>query len=251
MEWMEVLADTTQYLSVGLIGGCVGIAELVSRYKDDPYEAIRNRHAVLYTTINVLAALIALLALKTLGFDGVFGEWGGEKSAASRIGYTLVAGFGAMGILRSSAFTLRTGNEDVSIGPSALLQIILSATDRAVDRARATVRAERMAKTMVSLQFSQIHTVLPQLAFSMMQNVSSSEKQDLADELARLQDQQDMDPTMKSICLGLALSNIVGQRVVDAAVAALRQSLKPVPEPVFTTTRAEPPAPPASPPGPA
>jgi hypothetical protein len=192
---------------------------------------------VLYTTINVLAALIALLALKTLGFDGVFGEWGGEKSAASRIGYTLVAGFGAMGILRSSAFTLRTGNEDVSIGPSALLQIILSATDRAVDRARATVRAELMAKTMLGLEFEQIHTALPELAFTMMQNVSVEEKLDLTTELARLQ-AQDMDPTMKSICLGLSLSNIVGQAVVDAAVTALRRSLEP--------TRAPAPAPPAT-----
>lgn len=224
MDWMEVLADTTQYLAVGLIGGCVGIAELVSRYKDDPYEAIRNRHAVLYTTINVLAALIALLALKTLGFEGVFGELGGEKSAASRIGYALTAGFGAMGILRSSAFTLRTGNEDVSIGPSALLQIILSATDRAVDRARATVRAERMAKTMLGLEFEQIYRALPELAFTMMQNVSVEEKLNLATELSRLQ-AQDMDSSMKSICLGLALSNIVGQGVVDAAVTALRRNL--------------------------
>jgi hypothetical protein len=218
---MEVLTDALQYLAVALIGACVGIGELVSRYKDDPYEAIRNRHAVLYTVINVLASVIALLALKTVGDQGILGE----QNAAHRIGYTLLAGFGAMSVLRSSAFTLRAGNDDIAIGPSALLQIILSATDRAVDRARATVRAERMAKTMQSLEFNQISKALPQLAFTMMQNVSSEEKQDLSDEISRLQD-HDMDAVMKSICLGLALSNIVGQGVVDAAVAALRQTVK-------------------------
>jgi hypothetical protein len=219
---MRVLEVALQYLAVALIGACVGIGELVSRYKDDPYEAIRNRHAVLYTVINVLAALVALLALNTVnGRDPL-----GDQNAAHRIGYTLLAGFGAMSILRSSAFTLRSGNDDISIGPSALLQIILSATDRAVDRARATVRAERMAKTMKDLEFSQISTALPQLAFTMMQNVTTEEKQALAEEISRLRE-QDMEATMKSICLGLALSNIVGQAVVDAAVTALRQTRKP------------------------
>ncbi|OJH36669.1 hypothetical protein BON30_33535 [Cystobacter ferrugineus] len=231
-----MLEVSLQYLAVALIGACVGIGELVSRYQDNPYEAIRNRHAVLYTVINVLAAIVALLALKTVrGQDPL-----GDQNAADRIGYTLLAGFGAMGILRSSAFTLRAGNNDVSIGPSALLQIILSATDRAVDRARATVRAERMAKTMKDLEFSHVAISLPQLAFTMMQNVTMEEKQDLAEEISRLRE-QDMDAAMKSICLGLALSNIVGQSVVDAAVAAIRQTRKPdaAPAPIQASIPAE------------
>ncbi|MFY0582122.1 hypothetical protein ACN28S_54630 [Cystobacter fuscus] len=229
MDWVRVLEISLQYLAVALIGACVGIGELVSRYQDNPYEAIRNRHAVLYTVINVLASVVALLALNTVNNQDPLGD----QNAAHRIGYTLLAGFGAMSILRSSAFTLRSGNNDISIGPSALLQIILSATDRAVDRARATVRAERMAKTMKDLEFSQISTALPQLAFTMMQNVTTEEKLDLANEITRLRD-QDMDAAMKSICLGLALSNIVGQSVVDAAVAALRQTQKPGAVPTLT-----------------
>ena len=224
INWMELLADTVQYGLVVLIGGCIGIGELISRYKDDPYEAIANRHAVAYTLVNVLASVIALLALKTMNLDGVVDGIDGEGVASHRVGYVLLAGFGAMGVLRSSAFTMRVGKDDISIGPSALLQVILSATDRAVDRSRAQVRAEMMAKTMRSIQFNQIQDSLPELAFAMMQNVKSEEREGFSNGLAQLREKK-IDEVTKSICLGLSLSNIVGQGVVDAAVTALRNTL--------------------------
>lgn len=225
----ELLADTAQYIAVVVIGGFIGIGELISRYKDDPFEAINNRHAVTYTLINILASTLALLVLKTMKTDVVLGE----GSASTRISYALMAGFGAMGVLRSSAFTMRVGKDDISIGPSALLQVMLSATDRAVDRARARVRAELMAKTMQAIPFEQIEQALPQLAFTMMQNVSPEEKQGFADDVAHLRD-KNMDPVAKSICLGLSLSNIVGQGVVDDAVTALRKTLQTAGDPAFS-----------------
>lgn len=237
-ENVELLADTVQYLSVVLIGAFIGVGELVSRYKDDPYEAITNRHAITYTLLNILASAIALLALKTMDVGVTLGE----GSASARVGYTLMAGFGAMGVLRSSAFTMRVGKDDISIGPSALLQVMLSATDRAVDRARARVRAEMMARTMQALPFEQIEESLPQLAFTMMQNVSDQEKQGFADELSRLREKK-MDPVAKSISLGLSLSNIVGQGVVDDAVTALRNTLKAAAAPELAARSMAPPPP--------
>lgn len=227
MDLMEVLTDAAQYTSVGLIGAFVGVGELISRYKDDPYEAIANRHAILYTLVNVLASLAALLALKTLDLGSGGSVINGEGAASVRVGYVLLAGFGAMGVLRSAAFTMRVGQDDISIGPSALLQIMLAAADRAVDRDRAKVRAQLMARTMESLPFSQIEQSLPQLAFSMMQNVKEEEKQAFNKDLEELRGKTTMDEVTKSICMGLSLSNIVGQGVVDAAVAALKPRVQP------------------------
>ncbi|PTL84739.1 hypothetical protein [Vitiosangium sp. GDMCC 1.1324] len=250
---LELLADVIQYLAVVLIGAFIGIGELISRYKDDPFEAIANRHAVVYTLVNVLAAGMALLALKTLSWDpntaapgtGVVGALTGHSGqAATRIGEALLAGFGAMSILRSSAFNMQVGKETIAIGPSALLQVILTATDRAVDRARATVRAELMAKTMQAIPFTQIQESLPQLAFSMMQNVTPEEKDGFAREVALIREKS-MDEQTKSICMGLMLSNIVGQGVVDAAVTALRKTLEAGGDPKLAAGRGrvEPPPP--------
>jgi hypothetical protein len=234
-ETWELLADAAQYGAVALIGAFIGIGELVSRYKDDPYEAITNRHAITYTLLNVLASTLALLALKTMNPADAHGVLLGEGPASSRVGYTLLAGFGAMGLLRSSAFNMRVGNEDIAIGPSALLQVMLSATDRAVDRARARVRAELMARTMDMVPFEQIEESLPQLAFAMMQNVTDQEKQDFANVISVLREKK-MDTVAKSISLGLSLSNIVGQGVVDDAVTALRKTLAAAGDPRFTAS---------------
>ncbi|WNG32669.1 hypothetical protein F0U61_02880 [Archangium violaceum] len=231
-ETLELLADASQYAAVCFIGAFIGIGELISRYKDDPFRAIANPHAFTYTLVNVLAAAMALLALRTMPWSiGITQNMVGLAPtaneggvAAQRIGQTLLAGFGAMGILRSSAFMVRSGDQDVAIGPSALLQVILSATDRAVDRARAKVRAELVAKTMQTVSFAQIHEALPVLAFSMMQNLSASEKEDFAQELSQIR-QSTIDDKAKSICLGLSLSNLVGQDVLDAAVEALRNTV--------------------------
>ena len=130
----------------------------------------------------------------------------------------------------------------------------LSATDRAVDRARARVRAEKMARTMQSVPFEQLEESLPQLAFTMMQNVTDQEKQVFANELAALREKR-MDTVAKSISLGLSLSNIVGQGVVDDAVTALRKTLAAAGDPSFSATLAparptenkEAPVPPAEP----
>lgn len=230
-ESMELLADAVQYTAVCLIGAFIGIGELISRYKDDPFRAIANQHAITYTMVNVLAAALALLSLKTLPFSigitpnitGFAATVNSNGEAAQRIGQALLAGFGAMSVLRSAAFTVRVGDQDVAVGPSALLQVILSATDRAVDRARAKVRAELVAKTMQSVSFEQIQEALPVLAFSMMQNLSADEKESFSRELAQLQ-RASIDGKTKSICLGLSLSNIVGQGVLDAAVEALRNA---------------------------
>lgn len=234
-------ADVAQYVSVAFIGASIGMGELVSRYKDDPYEALRNRHAITYVLINAIASLVALLTLKTLGNSSSAGQ-----AAAQRIGHTLAAGFGAMAILRSSAFTVRVGKDDVSVGPSALLHILLSATDRAVDRARARVRAEQMARTMKAMSFDTIAQALPHLAFTMMQNVTKDERDGLSEEIERLR-KQEIDPVAKSICLGLTLSNIVGQGVVDAAVSALRETLREGGDPALLARKVEALSPPAAP----
>ena len=240
----ELISDTAQYVAVAFIGAFIGIGELVSRYKDDPYEAITNRHAVTYTLINVLASTMALLALKTMNPADAQGLLLGEKTASARVGYTLIAGFGAMAVLRSSAFNMRVGNDDIAIGPSALLQVMLSATDRAVDRARARVRAEMMARTMHLIPFEQIEGSLPQLAFAMMQNVTEQEKQAFDKVLSTLRDNNKMDTVAKSLSLGLSLSNIVGQGVVDDAVTALRKTLAAAGDPRFSATLAPPLPPP-------
>lgn len=59
-----------------------------------------------------------------------------------------------------------------------------------------------------------------------MQNVSADEQATLASEIAQLSNNSTMSDTVKAHALGLALMNIVGEKVLLAAVTALENEIK-------------------------
>src|SRR5271156_6030968 len=125
------------WAAVALLGGVVGASELISRYKDDPFAAIKSFPAGFYIAINGIASLGALRLMQANGWF-----------ANSPLTQVLMAGISAMAFFRTSLFVVRAGDRDVGIGPSGFLQIFLAAADRAVDRKRAAARSDAVARGM-------------------------------------------------------------------------------------------------------
>src|ERR1035437_234216 len=109
------------WVAVALLGGIVGTSELISRYKDDPWEAIRSCPARFSIDINSAASLGDL---RPIHANGLFGP--------TRWTQILMAGVSAMAFFRTSLFVVRAGDRDVPVGPSGFLQIFLAAADPAV-----------------------------------------------------------------------------------------------------------------------
>jgi hypothetical protein len=208
------------YVAVALIGALVGLGELVARYRDAPGTALRNGAAALYVGINAAAALAALGLIHA--FDWTFGA---ETPDALQWTRVLVAGFGAMAIFRSSLFIVRAGEQDVGVGPSGFLQVVLNAADRAVDRGRAGARAGEVSRAMDGVAFSKAAEALPSYCLALMQNASEEEKVALAHQVTLLRDAH-MEDRAKSLALGLALMNVVGRGVLEAAVLTLREEIR-------------------------
>jgi hypothetical protein len=222
-DWMQSNeALLAQCGAVLLFGGIVGAGELVSRYRDAPGKAIKNLYGLYYIAINAVAALLALMAVRTLGLE--FGLK--DKLHAMWIVQATAAGFGAMSIFRSSAFIARVGDQDVAIGPSAFLTSILSATDREVDRRRAEQRADAVQAAMAGIDFQQSNQALPVLALALMQNLPEEDAKKLNQELEGVRKNDGLPNSTKNLCLGLSLMNVVGEDVLSAAVAAMRRSLE-------------------------
>jgi 4-amino-4-deoxy-L-arabinose transferase-like glycosyltransferase len=207
------------YAAVALIGALVGLGELVSRYRDAPGRALRNNAAVLYVGVNAAAAIAALGLTQAFGWT--FGADGGAELRWTRV---LVAGFGAMAIFRSALFVVRAGEQDVGVGPSGFLQVVLTAADRAVDRNRAGARAGEVSRAMAGVSFEKASEALPSYCLALMQNASEDEKVALANQVRLLRDST-MEDRAKSLALGLALMNVVGRGVLEAAVASLREEI--------------------------
>jgi hypothetical protein len=204
------------YLLVAVLGSVVGIAELVSRYRDAPWRAVRNSAAVWYVTLNALAAVSALALIRVFGLT-----FGGQGHAQQRTLQVLLAGFGALAFLRTSIFILRVGGRDIGIGPVTVLQVILFATDRDVDRRRAVERARAVTDALRGLSFAEVREALPIYCLTLMQNVPADEKAEVEQQLREITELR-MEDALKANALGLALMNVVGQKALEAAAAAVR-----------------------------
>lgn len=208
------------YVAVALIGALVGLGEIIARYRDAPGAALRNTAALLYVGINAAAAIAALGLINA--FDWRFGA---NTEEALRWTQVLVAGFGAMAIFRSSLFIVRAGDQDVGVGPSGFLQVVLNAADRAVDRRRAGARAGEVSRAMDGVAFAKASEALPSYCLALMQNATEDEKVALANQVTLLRDAH-MEDRAKSLALGLALMNVVGRGVLEAAVLTLREEIR-------------------------
>lgn len=205
------------FLSVAAIGAAVGVGELVSRYRDDPVRATSSTPGVVYVSLNALAAVGALALAQNLG-------WASAAEAVS-FPWVLACGFGAVAVLRTSIFTVRAGAQDISVGPSVFLQVVLQAADREVDRRRATQRALAVDRIMQDVSFDKANESLPAFCLALLQNMPQEEQERLARDVVALSESS-MEDDAKVRALGLVLMNTVGEAVLEAAVRSLGDKIK-------------------------
>ena len=65
MDWSWL-----DWAAVAVLGGVVGSSELISRYKDDPWAAIKSWPAIFYIAINCVASVGALGLIHANGWFG-------------------------------------------------------------------------------------------------------------------------------------------------------------------------------------
>lgn len=202
-------------------GALVAVGELVSRYRDHPSNTLLIPSSMFYIGVNAIAAVAALALIH--GFGWTFGQSG----SAAEITQVLVAGFGSAGLFRSSLFNVRVGSTDVGIGPSAVLDSILAAADRATDRELATARSSAVESILTGsppIDPQKAIVQLPPYCLALMQNLSSTDQETLGSATAKLAAQL-IPPDEKLRILVLLLINAVGVEVVTRAVEQLRPEI--------------------------
>lgn len=212
-----------------LLGAVIGTSEIVSRYRDAPGRALQTGSAWLYISLNAAASLCAFALVRNID---VLKSIGGETEGVGKaLVQSLVAGLSAMALFRSSLFMVRVGNTDIGIGPAAFLQILLAATDRATDRARAKPRADAVREIMGGISFALAKEALPSLCFGLMQGVTSEEEVTFGVGVKALETST-MEDSFKANSLGLRLMNLVGEDVLRQAVNMLRADISAKPKPI-------------------
>jgi hypothetical protein len=203
-----------EWLTVAGLGTVIGITDIISRYRDEPDDALATMPSIFYLFVNAMASTLTLVSVRFFGWD--FGLQG-ESGAWTQV---LVAGLGAMAILRISFWTVRVGEQTVPIGLNSFLDSLLGAVDRAVDRKRAQQRATSVTKIMKDVDFEKASQALPSYCFGLMQNLPPDEQEKFGRKVALLA-AAPMNNRVKSLLLGLSLMNVVGERVLETAVTNL------------------------------
>jgi hypothetical protein len=214
MDWSWI-----DWPAAAVLGGVVGASELTSRYKDDPWASMKSRPASFYIAINCAASIAALGLIHHLS----------QFAGTSRWTQILMAGVSAMAFFRTSLFVVRAGDRDVGVGPSAFLQIFLTAADRSVDRRRAADRSDAVAEVMKDVDYSKASKALVPYCLALMQNVSP-EDQRVLDRVLEALDRRDAEPSVKAMLLGLELINVVGVDVLTTAVNSLGEQIRSAPK---------------------
>jgi hypothetical protein len=216
------MTEQLDYLLVALFGALVGGGEIISRYRDAPTRAVTTTPAVVYLMVNAAAAVLALALIRSFGWS----LWADAENAQQvRWAQVIVAGLGAMATFRSSLFTFRSvGDEDIGVGFNIVLQQVLQAADRGVDRLRAKARSREVVSTMDGVSFDRAHESLTAFCLALMQNLPKEDQGTLAGQIEALRE-SDMEDAMKSLILGLALMNAVGPGVLQEAVVGLGERM--------------------------
>lgn len=210
------------WVAVALTGALVGAGELVGRYRDAPAKALRTLPSSIYIAINAGASLLALAVIRVFGWTFTISP---SATAELRWVQVMLAGLGAIALFRSSLFVLRVGDQDVGFGPSTLLQIILGAVDRAVDRSRGQDRADVVDNVMTDVDFAKAQEALPTYCLALMQNLSTEDQEAFGREVLALKE-SNMSDRAKSLALGLAVMNVMGEDVLRSAVKSLGSEIK-------------------------
>ncbi|MDQ3180177.1 MAG: hypothetical protein M3Q33_06625 [Acidobacteriota bacterium] len=212
------------YLAAFILGSLFGIAELISRYRDEPKRALLSWAAFLYIFVNALASVFALNLIRVFGW---FMDGEPLQNAYKQI---LVAGLGAMALFRSSLFIFRVGKSEINFGPVYVLEILLGVADRAVDRGRGWARSADVGEIMQNVSFEKAQELLPAYCLALMQNLSREEQEVLATEITSVKAITITDPIaanrQKSVMLRLKLLSVVGTDLLEQAVKELGNDIR-------------------------
>jgi hypothetical protein len=199
-----------------VLGALVGAAEIVSRYRDNPREALWSWAAFLYVALNGTASLVALALLWV--FSVTFGLTDDTQLQWTRV---LAAGVSAMTLFRTALFFVKVGNQEIGIGPAGFIQILLAATDRSIDRRLGKQRLKIVGPIMDGLTLPVTEVSLPLVCLASQQNLSAADQNQLASDIASVKNSAAAD-NAKVDAIGLKLLNFFGEDVLRAAVARVR-----------------------------
>lgn len=189
-------------------------AELCSRYTDGPGKIFSFPESYFYLAVNGLAGCMAYWATISWGINS-------NSTPAHSIATVILSSCAAMVILRSSLANVKNGEKTFSAGLAPILQIFLDTADRAFDRKRSEITLKEIKNIMQNIDFEKAAKDLPATCFSIMQNISSEEKEVVGRQVQQIGNAEFESNLTKVINLGIVVSQLTGNDLLKSVVDSL------------------------------
>ena len=227
--WLQALVPA---LLTAFFGCLLGASEIISRYRDEPMKAVFNVYGATYLVTNASISLAAfmlvaryhdrLLPSSVRHDDGIL--------------MAILAGFGAMIILRSKLFLYHTNDgKEIPIGPDLVADRLLKVIDRKIDRQRAAARELLVFDLMRKYTKFGVTSEFFRISLGSFQNLSEEEKHDYKQKAEQLE-QLPLSEPLKIMALGFLFLDLSGEANLRDVCAILDQRLADSGAPVIPTT---------------
>ncbi|MDX6496999.1 MAG: hypothetical protein QOG23_259 [Blastocatellia bacterium] len=203
-------------------GASVGAAEILSRYKDEPFIAIMSPPGLRYMGLNAGMSLAAFYILY---------HFRQTIKVEDPLTISVIAGFGAMVVMRSKIFNFKTDKgETYAVGPDAVLSTFLTSVDRQIDRYRASRRQDLVYEETQSVIDPQSAPEFLKTFLVSYQNLSNDERAFVDSEIKRIYEGTDFkSPRLKFMVIAFGFLNIMGEKNFKALVDQLKKYQTPSP----------------------
>lgn len=203
------------YLLAFIFGVLTGMAEILSKYRDEPWKASKSRPGIIYMALNGFVSIVAYwIVLEYKVFTAI--DSPGVSAA-------IAAGFGSMAILRSKIFVYKTqGGEEYPIGPDIVLTIFMKNIDREIDRKQALRRQNLVSEEMSDISDFNKAAEYFDTSLLSFQNLTDEERENFKIEIENLKN-SDLDDRIKIFALGYALLNLTGEGNFKQFITGLKK----------------------------
>lgn len=199
-----------------LFGILTGAAEVIARYRDEPFAATASPPGLWYLALNgtISGMAYGLLTKYKDRFPGLTDD----------LMRSIAAGFGAMVLMRSKLFNFKTeGGEEYAIGPDAVLSTFLSSVDRKIDRYRALRRQQIVFDQTSQIARPAVAPPFLRTSLASYQNLSTAEKAELDAAIKAVLDNPTLDDRLKLIAISFGFLNVCGEKNFSDVMDQLRR----------------------------
>jgi hypothetical protein len=181
-------------------------AELIGRFRDEPFRVVFSRPGSIYLLLNAALAAVVLAGLRYVETP---------RTGVAAMEQLLLAGFGARVVLRTKLVSAR-GKEGVDeSGPGAVFEKLLATISRSADRNRATRRLQLVSKLLAEVDWLKIRDFFPAELAGALQDLTAKEIAEIAKAREFIEGHPDLDEHTRVDLLGYMILAFGGEEFLE------------------------------------